>query len=353
MRQMPMRRLCAIMRPMLALLALATAALACNLGAAPPPTPTPFQFVTPPQVVITATPLFRTNTPFVIPTVACVPRTDWPIYFVQSGDSLSSIAARSGTTTAVLVQANCLVNADQIFVGQALRVPRQPVIITPTRFVTQATSLAIQSIILDPSSQVGSGQFQVPPGLVTLRAVNVVGAVRVVYLVQQVGQPSPVTIAEALTPGTNWLVQWTVPSNITAQVWAVAVNQFNQTVESPRLIVFSQSSAGPSIGTLSVSPSQPDPLNPSGLTLAGTTSVLLSASGVQNAQRVLFYFVDVRPGNLPIQIGEDTNLSDGAAIIWNTQPFVTIPNGLIWAQAVNALGQAAQTASIPVTFIAR
>jgi hypothetical protein len=53
----------------------------------------------------------------------CSPRTDWPTYTVQRGESLSQIARRFGTTSAILTQANCLTNPNRIFRGQMLRVP--------------------------------------------------------------------------------------------------------------------------------------------------------------------------------------------------------------------------------------
>lgn len=61
----------------------------------------------------------------------CVPRTDWFVYTVQSGDTLNRIAARTNTTALQLAYANCLADANIIYVGQQLRVPQQP--ITPTR----------------------------------------------------------------------------------------------------------------------------------------------------------------------------------------------------------------------------
>jgi hypothetical protein len=64
----------------------------------------------------------------------CVVRADWFIYVVQPGDQLSRIASRVGISLADLAYANCIANADQIFVGQQLRVPRQPIVtFTPTR----------------------------------------------------------------------------------------------------------------------------------------------------------------------------------------------------------------------------
>jgi spore germination protein YaaH len=49
--------------------------------------------------------------------------TDWFIYIVQPGDTLTTIAARTGSTVQELVTRNCLPNADAIFVGQGLFVP--------------------------------------------------------------------------------------------------------------------------------------------------------------------------------------------------------------------------------------
>lgn len=56
----------------------------------------------------------------------CVARTDWPLYIVVSGDTLSKVAQRTGTTWPVLAHANCLVNPNLIYVGQGLRVPSLP-----------------------------------------------------------------------------------------------------------------------------------------------------------------------------------------------------------------------------------
>ncbi|MCY4437266.1 MAG: LysM peptidoglycan-binding domain-containing protein [Chloroflexi bacterium] len=57
---------------------------------------------------------------------SCTPRTDWPTYTVQSGDTLYSIAQRSDSTQAIVQAANCLADPNKIFEGQSLRVPKQP-----------------------------------------------------------------------------------------------------------------------------------------------------------------------------------------------------------------------------------
>ena len=60
------------------------------------------------------------------PPPACTPRNDWPVYTIQAGDTLYSIALRSETTVDTLVAANCLGDANVIREGQELRVPKQP-----------------------------------------------------------------------------------------------------------------------------------------------------------------------------------------------------------------------------------
>lgn len=45
-------------------------------------------------------------------------------YVVQKGDTLSSIAAQFGTTVSAIQQANGIKNADRIYVGQVLWIPR-------------------------------------------------------------------------------------------------------------------------------------------------------------------------------------------------------------------------------------
>jgi hypothetical protein len=57
----------------------------------------------------------------------CFPRSDWPIYVVRAGDTLSRIASRTNTTWGVLARANCLVNPNLIYVNQLLHVPNLPV----------------------------------------------------------------------------------------------------------------------------------------------------------------------------------------------------------------------------------
>lgn len=64
-------------------------------------------------------------------------RLDWVLYTVATGDTLSSIATRTGSTIDEIAQGNCLSDVNLIEVGQTLRVPRQPTgnVVVPTSVV--------------------------------------------------------------------------------------------------------------------------------------------------------------------------------------------------------------------------
>lgn len=61
---------------------------------------------------------------------ACTPNTSWELYTVTAGDILSDIAQRTESTVSELMTANCLTDANVLQIGQALRVPRTPVVRT-------------------------------------------------------------------------------------------------------------------------------------------------------------------------------------------------------------------------------
>jgi LysM repeat protein len=112
-------------------LALWLLASACTLTAGQPEIEiTPVGSVpTPTAVIIVATEEPDSNTPTATPpvTTSCTPRADWTItYFVVTGDTMASIARRTNSTVSALAAGNCILNPDNIVVGQALRVPRVP-----------------------------------------------------------------------------------------------------------------------------------------------------------------------------------------------------------------------------------
>ena len=84
---------------------------------------------------------------------SCTPRTDWPQYTVQAGDTLYSIASRTDSTADVIQAANCLSDPNKIFEGQELRVPKQP---AATASTPTAAPAATQSPFF-PTPTTGTG----------------------------------------------------------------------------------------------------------------------------------------------------------------------------------------------------
>lgn len=72
----------------------------------------------------TAPPDSASPFPNVTPLALCAVPDDWQIYIVQSGDTLSRIARKVGSTVEALTAANCLVDANRIVTGDVLYVPR-------------------------------------------------------------------------------------------------------------------------------------------------------------------------------------------------------------------------------------
>ncbi len=87
----------------------------------------------------------------------------WTAYTVQRGDTVFRLATNAGATVADVRGANCLADADLIFVGQTLYLPAQP--------NAQATPAPLLDVIgcLDTRSQISapgvgailSGRFEV------------------------------------------------------------------------------------------------------------------------------------------------------------------------------------------------
>ncbi len=111
----------------LALVLAACGAQTAQNEGAPTPTMTPRPTFTA-TAVPTATPM-PTNTPLPTPTPAV---TDTPIpeptptpriHVVQSGETLSGIAAAYGVTTQDLIDANDISNPSLVVVGQELKIP--------------------------------------------------------------------------------------------------------------------------------------------------------------------------------------------------------------------------------------
>src|SRR5258708_21231353 len=103
--------------------------LACSLGASSPTlTPIPSSDLPTDQVITAAPSQPVAQSSAAAPIAgACTVNTSWPIYTVVAGDTLASLATRTGSSIAALAVAKCLTNQNNIVVGHQLPVPHIPV----------------------------------------------------------------------------------------------------------------------------------------------------------------------------------------------------------------------------------
>lgn len=187
--------------------------------------PEPVPMVTAePSATWTASPTWTpsptaTHTP---PVNACNPRTVWQVYRVIAGDTLARIASRTGSTVAELAQANCLIDANRIEVGQQLYVPQIPAPPAPSQPQqppTQDMILTYQgSINISSYIQADAGNYQLRIGetitLLWVGAPEPVGNA-VFYIVDAAGIRTE--IGRDINRHDGWSVQWTVPAGLNGQ----------------------------------------------------------------------------------------------------------------------------------------
>ncbi len=190
----------------------------------------------PPTAFVIATPLVPVNTPTQQPTMTATPRptstaistvistctvrTDWPLYIVVTGDTLGSIAQRTGSTTNALATANCLSNPNNIQAGQQLRVPVVPIppTVPPTIVSTNP------QMVLNPSF----GGVNTPVTVIV--SGFPVNALVEVHLAMKPNQLSSEVYASAWTNGSGAASmsfvmpeQWTLGIPIISDVYVAAV----------------------------------------------------------------------------------------------------------------------------------
>lgn len=130
----------------------------------PTETPSPtFTYTFTPTNTITRTPtitpthtITSTSTITITPSpTPCTPRYSWPIYKVQVGEALSSLAQATGSTTNELRLANCLPTT-YIYEGQFLHLPYIPVkTATPTLTVPSPACIDFEDLKPDTIYKIG------------------------------------------------------------------------------------------------------------------------------------------------------------------------------------------------------
>ncbi|MBI1279319.1 MAG: LysM peptidoglycan-binding domain-containing protein [Anaerolineaceae bacterium] len=111
------------------------------------------------QVPPPIAPVVPTNTSVPVVPTACVVRADWNFsYTIQTGDTLFNVAQSFGLSVNELQQGNCIANANQIQVGQVIRVPRQLATAVPQPTAQPTNTIAPTPI--NPNLRADSTQLQ-------------------------------------------------------------------------------------------------------------------------------------------------------------------------------------------------
>ena len=343
-------------RAWLVLLSLSLAAVACNLGA-PDPTPRP---ITVPSATQTVIAMIVTSTPQPsataaptdtdVPVPVCTPRTTWIAYRVQPGDSLSILASRTGTTTAALVSANCLANANQISVGQLLYLPRIPD--TPVPTVTRLPVVSMADYIGIPMSQGQSvTERTVQPNTQVLLTVEVKNAVNVSFYAIEAGHGTT-HLGTSANPTSMAQLVWLVPNSPGLVLFLHAEAKGTDGVTSAstlpvKVTVAGTAPAEPLVGKMTVSPSE----GPSEIdrTVKANMQVTLVVDGVSNAQKVSFYMQ--ADNGVVTLLGISNSPTTNAQLLWQT-PNQAGQNVKVFAVAQGANGTTAQTQSVLIRLAA-
>gem|GEM_PF-798225 len=319
-------------RLLILLSVLMLAAMACSLtsGDAPaarPATRTPFA-----SAPVITNPPVTTNTPAPQPTATtrpassgnpapvanCTPRTDWPVYTVQAGDTVGTIAQRTGTTAAQLATANCLSNPNLIAVGQQMRVPRQP-----SPVVVPTTSTNPGPVVI--GSQAGSGvqtdgyNYWVPTGTTIVIAwpdAARLGATQVEFLFKPDAATAPQSLGIDYDLAYDASVAWVVPSTARGQVYAVG--RGSRTVESARVRLEAVPGQTPAPGPVLVGSPAGSGVQTDGFNywVPANTNVYLSWPDAArlNAGPVEFFYEP--DGGSPQSLGTDYDIATDAGVYW-------------------------------------
>lgn len=124
------------------------------------PTPEPAPPTVPPPPPILAGPLVPLPAPGAIS--GCMPPLGWWARIVAAGDTLSGLAARSGTSVGALMQANCLTNT-ALFAGQVLFLPRPPASLKPPALLPPAKPPVYPTWAIRPTMPAGTDQPPIYP----------------------------------------------------------------------------------------------------------------------------------------------------------------------------------------------
>lgn len=329
------------------LIALVSAALACSLSTTQDDTPDqPGTATTTYTAIPVGTFALPTATfkPTVIPTripasvtpIPCVPYTNWPVYMVRANDTLSDIAARTGTTVGQLVIANCLADSDMIFEGQQLYVPFVPPTATPlpteTPFATidpQGPRLTQELTVRQHWIEASTGRAVTYQPTVRVDAGEVYNADRVEFYVDDPGGGAAVFIGVDADPWDGAFVDYDFPAPGAYTFVAFAENDSRRERSNVFTVTYDPGFIPPEglWNVLNVNPH----VWFSGAEYrlsAGTLVTITWPNAPVGAYQVDFLLTE--RGQFPLPIGSDRDMLNGASTTWEVPDNLT---GFVQAHA--------------------
>ena len=339
-----------VIRLLVVALALLGAALACNLDTgseSAPPTNTPLPFdpllLTPqttfaPQPTATLAPTLTgqaiDDPNQAAPTLAnCAPQSNWPVYTVQAGDTLSQIAERANTTTAQLVTANCLTNAGLIYVGQGLYVPVIPApptlavpTVAPTFTANPGAPVFSGTLTVEPHWILSSGEAVTYSDIGRVNAGDVYDADSVLFYVNDPSGGAPILIGTDRDPYDGAFADYAFPAPGIYVFQAIARNDVAQVTSRTFSIRYNPDFV-PDTGQRNLLALAPYSSYSGGwYVVAANSSVTITwADAPAGALRIDFTVTPTGTGTSggAQTIGSDLNAADGGQITFNTPQYAS------------------------------
>lgn len=259
----------------------------------------------------------------------CIVRTDWPTYTVQRGETLFGIAQRVGSSVAELTQANCLANANVLFAGQVLRVPRLPATPAPNLpqiLITSPLPQAVLDIATAPVIVTGTATG-LQQGNLVVRALDLNGTV----LAQQAAPVSAPNIG-----GTgNWQAQLavSVAPGTQGYIYAYSTNLDGSIIADAIVNVTFGVPTAATEASLIIDAPQPD--------AAIVTPVTVSGRGTGLFGGAVFVRLLDQQGNVVAEELAAASVPDAAgAIRWEATLDSSIPLGthlIVYAYALSSI----------------
>ncbi len=279
----------------------------------------------------------------------CTVRSDLPVYTVATGDTLSNIASRYGTTANQLSEFNCLSDANLISAGMSLYVPGSQISAVASATPTPAQLGVRGTLRIFPADTFEhpiheTAYLLEPQTPVTiqwrgLQANDYRGIVSVRFvLIAENGSITEIGTDNNVSDGIA--ITWTAPDRAAGSIYASARTGQNAFMETPLLRVRveqtpledddnSNNEGGASLGirgTLGVHPAEHFGPDWSNYYIEPGTPITVSWTGIEpeyyyDIVSVTFFFVpDVGAST---QLAVDNDMSDGMSYTWTPRAGVS------------------------------